>query len=74
MMNMKHVLQNAEAEIIGLRRRNEILEAKVEMIDLFELLLHTTPAAKRIGEGEDVASDLRVLLSNRDFDAEGNPK
>lgn len=41
---MKHVLRNAQEEITRLRRQNEILSAKVEMIDLFACVLHTKPA------------------------------
>ena len=51
---MKHLLNNAKHEIVTLRRENEILRAKVEMIELFSLILHTKPAYPSQGMGEDV--------------------
>lgn len=51
---MKHLLNNAKHEIIALRHENEILRAKVEMIELFALVLHTKPAHRSQGMGEDV--------------------
>ncbi len=40
---MKHLLIEAKSEIERLRRRNEILEAKVEVMNLFGTVLHTYP-------------------------------
>lgn len=43
-MDTKELLSRAQNEIAGLRRENEILRAKVEMIDLFACVLHTQAA------------------------------
>lgn len=51
----RELLVRAAAEIRELRRRNEILSAKVEMIDLFACVLHTQPARQSVGMAEDVA-------------------
>ncbi len=49
------LLTNAVFEIRDLRRRNEILSAKVEMIDLFACVLHTQAAHRNEGASPDVA-------------------
>ena len=59
---MKDLLQEARAEILHLRRRNEVLAAKVEMIDLFACVLHTRPAVPVEGMGEDIAWKLQVKI------------
>jgi hypothetical protein len=41
---IKNILIGAKTEIQQLRRANEILGAKVEMIELFAMVLHTQPA------------------------------
>lgn len=46
---MKHLLQSAANEIRALRRENEILNAKVEVMELFACTLHTSPARKNLG-------------------------
>ena len=65
---MKHLLLEAAHEIHRLRRENELLRAKQEMIDLFACVLHTKPA-NHIGNGvgpdiayqlEKVAGELEV--------------
>lgn len=52
---MKDLLIQAASEIRQLRRANEILAAKVEMIDLFACVLHTRPATHSVGAAVDVA-------------------
>lgn len=59
MTDLERALQMAVDEIGQLRRRNEILAAKVEMIDLFACVLHTSPAGRSSGASEDVAWLLR---------------
>lgn len=39
---MKELLNDARHEILNLRRENEILRAKQEMIDLFACVLNTS--------------------------------
>ncbi len=64
--DMKNLLVEARGEIIDLRRRNEILAAKVSMIELFELVLHTKPAIPEYGETEDLVWKLGQKI--RDLD------
>jgi hypothetical protein len=61
---MKHLLNEARDEIVRLRRANEILGAKVEMIELFACVLHTTPARASVGMGEDVAWKLQQMVED----------
>jgi hypothetical protein len=44
MTTVEIVLLDAAAEIKMLRRQNEILSAKMEVMDLFACVLHTQPA------------------------------
>ena len=59
---MKNLLLSAKNEIVSLRRRNEILSAKVEMIDLFACILHTKPATPNCGAGIDIVPELAKKL------------
>ena len=52
------LLKEAQAEILRLRRRNEILEAKVQVMDAFMCVLHTAPYFPVQGFSLDVASQL----------------
>ena len=63
MSDMKDLLEEARGEIVHLRRRNEILSAKVEMIDLFACILNTRPWAPAEGMGEDVAWKLQKKIN-----------
>jgi hypothetical protein len=49
----------AREEITSLRRANELLSAKVEMIDLFALVLNTKPAYPSAGASVDIAWKLQ---------------
>jgi hypothetical protein len=44
MSELIQTLKDAQHEINGLRRRNELLSAKVEVMDSFMCVLHTRPA------------------------------
>ena len=68
---MKDLLKRAAAEIRYLRRENELLSAKVEMIELFSCVFYTAPAPAERQMGEDVAYRLDAAIS--DFDAEKDP-
>lgn len=59
---MKHTLELAREEILSLRRRNEILSAKVEVMELFALALNTRPAYPTQGMGEDAVYYLQKKL------------
>lgn len=52
---LAELLTNAAHEIRDLRRRNEVLAAKVEMIDLFALVFRTRPDYPTVGMSPDVA-------------------
>jgi hypothetical protein len=56
------LLAEAIDEIRDLRRRNELLSAKVEMIDLFAMVLHTTPAHRSQGASVDIAWKLQKAI------------
>jgi hypothetical protein len=56
---MLDLLINAKSEIEQLRRRNEILAAKVDTMELFACVLHTQPASISIGQSEDIAYQLQ---------------
>ena len=53
MTEAERAMRMAADEIRSLRRRNEVLSAKVEMIDLFALVFTTRPAYPSQGMGED---------------------
>jgi hypothetical protein len=54
MSELIQTLKEAQYEIKQLRRQNEILSAKVEVMDNFMLILHTTPANRLTGASPDV--------------------
>lgn len=60
---MKNLLEQARDEILHLRRDNEILRAKVEVMDLFACVLHTTAAGRSQGMAEDVAWRLQQKIT-----------
>lgn len=62
----KQLLIDARNEITALRRTNEILAAKVEMIDLFALVLHTEPARQSRGACPDIAWQLSQAVEKYD--------
>ena len=64
MNDLENLLRNAREEILRLRRGNELLSAKVEMIDLFACVLHTRPASHSVGMSEDVAWALQKKLDD----------
>ena len=73
MAHIENLLEQTAEEITTLRRQNEVLAAKVEMIDLFAAVLFAQPPARIFGEGEDVAAKLRAeveRLRNITDDAE----
>ena len=57
------LLTDAAAEIKMLRRQNEILGAKVEMIDFFAMVLHTKPAERTECASPDVVWQIERYLS-----------
>lgn len=63
---LKELLTSAVHEIQGLRRRNEILNAKVEVMELFACVLHTTPAQHSQSMSPDVAWALQKKIDEID--------
>ena len=66
---LKQLLNSAINEVTILRRRNEILEAKVSMIELFELVFNTKPNYSSQGMGEDIIWKMRKYLEEKNKDA-----
>lgn len=58
MPNINHLLTEASHEIKSLRRRNEILSAKVEVFDSLMCLLNTSPAQRENLAAVDIAWQL----------------
>jgi hypothetical protein len=63
---MRQLLEDARQEIDQLRRRNEVLQAKVDTMHLFEMVLHTKPAIHTVGMAEDVAWKLQREIDRLD--------
>lgn len=66
MDEMETLLRQAQNEIISMRRRIELLQARCDTIDLVARLVGGVP---RTGEGEDIAWKIDVFLHNRAHDA-----
>jgi len=60
---LSQLLGDAEREIRDLRRRNEILAAKVEVMDSFMCVLHTSPAQHSQPASIDVAWQLQRKIA-----------
>lgn len=73
MSDLKHLLQDARGEILQIRRENEILRAKVEMIELFACLLHTQPARSSQGMAPDVAWAIQKKLDELQLEEAQKP-
>lgn len=67
--NAKAVARAAADEIRALRRQNEVLAAKVHMIEFFESVLHTRPAMASQPYAEDVAWKLDQIVDELGEDA-----
>lgn len=78
-MKTSEVLLRSADEIVRLRKQNEILNAKVEMIELFKCVLFTQPHNPPMGFTEDIVSiagrhaellkgEEESQKSNEDFD------
>ncbi len=59
---LEHLLLHGIDEIQSLRRRNEILSAKVEMIDLFALVFRSQPAYPSVGMSEDIVWKMQTNI------------
>lgn len=61
----KHLLLSAKNEVLQLRRVNEILGAKVEVMELFACVLHTQAAHQGGGMGIDVVWEIDRALNEQ---------
>jgi len=66
------ILNEAKHEITSLRRQNEILRAKVEVMDLFACVLHTQPAQHVQGMCVDIAWQLEKEAARLEEAQNGN--
>lgn len=73
MTPMQELLLNAKSEIMMLRRENEILRAKVEVMDLFAVVLHTEPARSGRGVAPDVAWALQKESDRIEAERQATP-
>lgn len=64
---MRNTLAQAAAEIRGLRRANEVLQAKVDTMDLMAAMVFSTPPGRpSVGKGEDIAWKLDQEIAKID--------
>jgi len=64
--DQKQLLRDAHAEIQSLRRANEILGAKVEVMESFMCVLHSRPAERNTACAPDVAWALQKRIAQID--------
>lgn len=69
-MEARILLGEASAEIRDLRRKNELMRARLEMFDSMITLLHTEPARQSQGMSPDVVYAIEKFLK----DNEHNPQ
>jgi len=60
--NLLEIMNEAQNEIHRLRHANEILSAKVEMIDLFACVLYTRAPEHKHNMSEDIAWKLQKQI------------
>ena len=63
MSELIETLKEAQREIQQLRRRNEILSAKVEVMDSFMCVLHTAPAQHTQAFAPDIVFGLEKHIA-----------
>jgi len=59
------LLGEAKSEILNLRRRNEILSAKVEVMESFMQVLHTRPAERVEQAAVDIAWQIEQEIQSQ---------
>ena len=74
MTEEKETLLRAIDEIRTLRRTNEILGAKVEVMELFGLTLRTRPDYSSQGMSEDIAWRMQRRVDEIDAEERNSPK
>ncbi|MCG8694664.1 MAG: hypothetical protein MI806_25945 [Minwuiales bacterium] len=62
MQPLTELLGEAIDEIRRLRRQNELLSAKVEVMDVFACVLHTEPARRSGGMAPDIVYGLEQKI------------
>lgn len=63
-----NLLQQSKEEIKTLRGQNEILFAKVEVMEFFKLVFHTSPNYPSQGMSEDVVWKIEKYLRDNNND------
>lgn len=71
---MRHTLLSARREIELLRRRNEILEAKVDVMDLLAALFCASPPSSNRGATPDIVAELQHAIDKIDEESVSAPK
>lgn len=69
---MKHLLNQALNEIVALRRRNEILQAQVDVVNVFAVALLGRPPTQ--GATIDVAWSLQKKISELESETHGETR
>lgn len=67
-------MREAQHEIQGLRRSNEVLSAKVEVFESMMCLLHTQPATRSMGASPDVVFALEKRILELEREKEHEPR
>jgi hypothetical protein len=62
---LDYLLLQAKTEIQSLRRANEVLSAKVQVMDLFAATLFGHPMQHSVGMGEDIAWKIEQYFNRR---------
>lgn len=60
---MKPLLKKAQEEITNLRRENEILRGKVDIMELFACVLRTKPYTQPQRFDEDIVWSLQMIIN-----------
>ena len=68
--DLKHTLGFASEEIRRLRRSNEIMNAQLHIVEIFEMALRHSMDKQSIGMGEDIAWKLDKLLAEVQIEIE----
>lgn len=71
---MRHTLLSARREIERLRHRNEILEAKVDVMDLLGAIFCARPPSGSMQATPDIVSEIQHAIDKIDEESVTKPK
>lgn len=60
------LLKQAASEIKSLRRKNELMEARLDMFDTINMMLHSQPATRSVGMSEDLVWTIEKFILSKD--------